>query len=410
MTSYAITEAQLIALRRVKRITACETVALSECGDRILAEAIAASRSLPPFDNAAMDGYAVKCADAGKVVKVTDTIFAGDEPKRAVCEGEAIKIMTGAPTPEGAEAIAMIEHIERVDANTIRLPEKIAPSQHIRRKGEELEAGKTLFTIGDRLTPVRAALLASQGVAQVKVFRRVKVAVISTGDEVVELGGAPNAFQIFNSNATALIHSLRQAGFETIYSGTSRDDPIALAERLKNAFAVADAAITSGGISAGEADFTKRAFESIGSEIYFHGLNFKPGKPTMAGSAFGKPFFALPGNPLSAVVNLRALVLPALRKLQGAKACADDYIYAQNDEAFTLKNDRDTAVLGCVSRGRFTVTRGGKYGSGMLLPLAESDALAIFASSVKTVEKDQIIKVVSLNAAPVADAGDPINR
>ncbi|MDR2639415.1 MAG: molybdopterin molybdotransferase MoeA [Helicobacteraceae bacterium] len=409
-TSFSISEALALLLSKIEPNAQSESVALFSCAGRALAEDITARRALPPFDNSAMDGYAIKLADAGAIARVTDTVFAGSAPAKAVGKGEAIKIMTGAGVPEGAEAIVMIEHIEIVGENLIKLPSAIAPNQHIRLAGEEFGAGVKLLRAGERLNAVKTALLASQGIMSASVYKRLKIAVISSGDELVEPWQTPAPFQIFNSNAAAIALSLEEAGFETSYEGLGGDDPALLAQMIQKALAANDALVVTGGVSAGDADYSRRVFESLNAEIFFHGLNFKPGKPTMAGRVFGKPFFALPGNPMSALANLYMLALPAFRKLQGDLAVYSDFCVAENAEPFEIKGDRDTAFLGVLKSGRWRITRGGKYGSGMLLPLAKSDSFAIFSKSVREVKAGEAIKVIPLDRFPGVAPDDPINR
>lgn len=410
MTFLSISEALKLLLSKTEILDQRENVALFHCLGRVLSEEIIAKRALPPFDNSAMDGYAARIKDAGKVVKVTDTIFAGDAPKSEVKDGEAIKIMTGAPAPKGAEAVVMIEHITQTGENLIKLPDQIAPDQHIRLMGEELKVGVKLLYKGERLNAIKSALLASQGIMSANVYRRLKIAVISSGDEVVEPWQAASRFQIFNTNATSLILSLEEAGFIARYEGLSKDDPKGLSEKIEKALTQNDALIVTGGISAGEADYTRGAFESLNCEIFFHGLNFKPGKPTMAGKALGKLFFALPGNPLSALANLHMLVLPTLRKMQGDLAIYSDFCIANNKERFEINGDRDTAFLGCFKSGEWQIARGGKYGSGMLLPLAESNSFAIFSKNIGEVKEGESIKIIPLDRFPGSALEDPINR
>lgn len=410
MTFYDLNEALDRLLAGVVPAQAVETVGVLECEGRVLAEAVTVRRNLPPFSNSGMDGYAVKLGDAGKTVRIAGTIFAGGIPEGEVKPGEAIKIMTGAPTPAGCEAVVMFEQTEKVGDDRIKLPEKIAADQNTKAAGEELQAGAVLFKAGEKLGAAHGALLASQGIMAVRVFKRLKVAVVSGGDEVVEPWQTPGAYQIYNTNSAALCLSLKSAGFEPLYASLGGDDTEALAARLEAIIDSCDAVLTTGGISMGEADFTRAAFEKLGIEIFFHGLNLKPGRPTLAGRIGRKLAVALPGNPLSALANFHLLVLPALFKMQGQTAFATDFVTAENTEPFGLKGDRDTALLGRLEGGRFTVCRGGKYGSGMLLPVAESNALAVFERSVHKSEAGQNIKVVPIGFAPAPVRKDVINR
>ncbi|MDR2153038.1 MAG: molybdopterin molybdotransferase MoeA [Helicobacteraceae bacterium] len=409
-TLLSVGEALDILLSRIEPIDRDESAALFDCAGRTLFEDILAKRDLPSFDNSAMDGYAVKIADAGKTVRTIGRVYAGADLQGAIKSGECIKIMTGAPIPEGAEAIAMIEHVQSAGENLVKLPEQIALYQHIRKAGEEIKTGDTLLRRGERLNAVKCAALASQGVTIAKVYQRLKVAVISSGDEVVEPWLSPSRFQIFNTNAVTMTLSLKEAGFDAHYEGLCKDDPRLLAQKIEKALSENDALIVTGGVSVGDADYARKAFESLNAEIFFHGLNFKPGKPTMTGKVFGKHFFALPGNPLSAFANLRIFAFPALRKLQGDRAFYGDFCVAINDVAFEIKGDRDTAFLGALKNGRWQISRGGKYGSSMLLPIVESDSFAIFTKEAREVKAGEIIKIVPFDRFPKVSQGDPINR
>ncbi len=391
-------------------IGAEESVGLFSLCGRTLAQPVQAVRHLPPFDNSAMDGYAVRCGDAAQAVRVLDTLFAGDVPDAALSSGgETIKVMTGAPVPEGCEAVVPFEEAT-VKGDQVRLPETIKAGNHIKRAGEELSAGAPIFERGVCLDPSGVALLASQGMMAATVYRPLRVAVLSGGDEVIEPWQQPGAFEIYNTNSIALVSALQAAGYEATYATLSGDDEASLSRKLEEVLHGCDAVLTTGGISVGEADFTRAAFERLGIEIFFHGLNLKPGRPTMAGRIGRKLAVALPGNPLSALVNFHLLVLPALAKMQGRRACYLDVLLAQNLESVRIKTGRDTALLGRLEGGGFRVTRGGKYGSGMLLPLAESNAIALFGAQSGGLEADQPIKVIALQGALSEQWHDPINR
>lgn len=410
MTPIHIDRALELLLANAHAATASEIVAVTDALGRVNAQPFTVRRALPPFDNSAMDGYAVKLADHDQSVRVSGVIYAGKEPLGEVKAGEAIKIMTGAQIPLGTEAVVPFEIVELIGETHIKLPRVIGRDQHIRFAGEELKVGDTLLAQGAVITPAAAALLASQGITEIAVRKLISIAVMASGDEVVEPHETPKSYQIYNTNSTAISLTLRRAGFNAQTQTITADEPNALAGSLRAAFAHSDAVIVTGGISTGERDYTKKAFELIGGETLFHGLNFKPGKPTMAGVLQGKLFFALPGNPLSSLANLYLLVLPALRKLQGANAYFTDVIIARNEQSFDIKGDRITALLGTVENGRFRVAQGGKQGSGMLTPLLRSNAFAVFDSAVARVAFDAPIKTVLLAKDPTAAQMDIINR
>ncbi|GHV01443.1 molybdopterin molybdenumtransferase MoeA [Campylobacterota bacterium] len=397
MTSLNLHEAHDRLLEAAAPIRATEIVGIFDLVGRILAEPLIATRALPPYDNSAMDGYAVKLADAGKIVQITERVLAGDQPQRSVELGETIGIMTGAIVPRGTEAIVPFEKVETL-TGAVKLPENIKPKQHIRFAGEEAAAGDQLIAAGERLNATHAALFASQGIMAAKVYCRLKVAVVSTGDELVEPWGSASLQQIHNTNSTAIALELRNAGYEPIYASLGSDDVNAIAGELKRLIGRVDFIITCGGISRGEADYTKEAFEQLGAVIFFHGLNFKPGRPTMAGQVRNTLFAALPGNPLSALANLHLLVFPVLQKIAGANEFWLDCQSAINGEEFNAKSDRDIAFLGRLEGGSFRIIDGGRYGSGMLTPLANANAFAIVSGAVSSVAQGAAIKVVGIGS------------
>lgn len=408
MSYYNLDEALEILLGAVTKIDRVESVSLLEADGRVLAEKLVAIMNLPPFDNSGMDGYAVRLADAGKALSVASTIYAGGVPTSVLQSGSAIKIMTGAPTPDGAEAVVPFEHTTQ-DGELIRLPDQIKANQNIKKEGEELSAGETIFEVGTTLDPAKIALIASQGIMAVRVFERAKITVISGGDEVVEPWQKASRYQIYNTNSIALSTTLKKAGFEASYASIGKDNLEALAMRVKSAIEGSDVVLTTGGISVGEADFTKKALEMLGAKVHFHGLNIKPGKPTLVATIGKKLVVALPGNPLSALANLHLLVLPALFKIQGAQNYYHNLVEAKMGEDLLIKGDRDTAIFGTLSAGRFVSFNGGKYGSGMLSPIAQSNAIVVFGKSKGGASNGELVKVISINNPAIDSFVSPIN-
>ncbi|EEV0136748.1 molybdopterin molybdotransferase MoeA [Escherichia coli] len=307
-------------LSRVTPLTAQETLPLVQCFGRILASDVVSPLDVPGFDNSAMDGYAVRLADiaSGQPLPVAGKSFAGQPYHGEWHAGTCIRIMTGAPVPEGCEAVVMQEQTEQTD-NGVRFTAEVRSGQNIRRRGEDISAGAVVFPAGTRLTTAELPVIASLGIAEVPVIRKVRVALFSTGDEL-QLPGQPlRDGQIYDTNRLAVHLMLEQLGCEVINLGIIRDDPHALRAAFIEADSQADVVISSGGVSVGEADYTKTILEELG-EIAFWKLAIKPGKPFAFGKLSNSWFCGLPGNPVSATLTFYQLVQPLLAKLSGNTA------------------------------------------------------------------------------------------
>ena len=304
----------------LEQLTCCcetEQLPLPQALDRILAEEISSPLSVPPFDNAAMDGYAVRLADlaAGTPLPVAGKAFAGQPYDGEWPAGHCIRIMTGAPVPAGTEAVVMQEETQAGNDGITFLTHP-APGQNIRRRGEDMAQGSRVLASGLRLSPRELPLLASLGIASVSVRRPLKVAIFSTGDELKPLGTPLRHGDIYDSNRYGVKAMLSRMGIDCLDLGIIPDDPAALRAAFLQADREADALITTGGVSVGEADFTKQLLEELG-EIGFWKLAIKPGKPFAFGRLPHAWFFGLPGNPVSAMVTFDQLVQPALARLAG---------------------------------------------------------------------------------------------
>lgn len=304
----------------LEQLTCCcetERLPLPQALDRILAEEISSPLFVPPFDNAAMDGYAVRLADlaAGVPLPVAGKAFAGQPYEGEWPAGHCIRIMTGAPVPPGADAVVMQEETQAGDNGITFLTRPVA-GQNIRRRGEDLAQGAQVLESGLRLSPRELPLLASLGIANVTVRRPLRVAIFSTGDELKPLGTPLQHGDIYDSNRYGVKAMLSRMGCECLDLGIIPDDPAALRAAFLQADREADALITTGGVSVGEADFTKQLLEELG-EIGFWKLAIKPGKPFAFGRLPNAWFFGLPGNPVSAMVTFDQLVQPALARLAG---------------------------------------------------------------------------------------------
>lgn len=304
-------------LAQITPLSDSESVLLPAAAGRITAAAVTSPIDVPQFDNSAMDGYALRIADVtpGALLSVAGKAFAGQPFSGAWPAGSCIRIMTGAPLPEGCEAVVMQEQTESV-GDAIRITAEVSAGQNIRRVGEDILQGTEVLSAGTRLGAAELPLLASLGIAQVSVVRKLRVAVFSTGDELQPVGQPLAAGQIYDTNRFAVQLMLDKLGCEVIDLGIIRDDPAALRAAFARADAAGDVVISSGGVSVGAADYTKQMLEELG-EVGFWKLAIKPGKPFAFGRLPNSWFCGLPGNPVSAVLTFYQLVQPLLAKLTG---------------------------------------------------------------------------------------------
>ena len=293
-----------------------EKVALAHCVGRVLAEDLVATASLPAFPSSAVDGYAVRAADAGKQLRVLGESAAGRPFSGTIQMGTAARILTGGVLPNGADSVVMVEDVE-VQGDMVTVPTSLRSGQNFHAPGADLRAGERVLTAGQQLGPAELGLAAALGFPRLPVFRRPRVALMSTGDELVEVGGKPGRGQIFDSNRWALLAALREAGVEVRGLGIGPDQPEPLRQLVVDALKAVDVLVTSGGVSVGTHDLVKPLLESLGT-VHVGRVKLKPGKPfTFATLSEGKVAFGLPGFPVSSLVTFEVFVRPALRKMQG---------------------------------------------------------------------------------------------
>ena len=306
-------------LAKVPPAPSCETVYLEQAVGRVLADSPQASVDVPPADNSSMDGYAVRLSDltAGKALPVSQRIPAGQAPQ-PLAEGTVARIFTGAEIPAGADAVIMQEQAE-VTPEGVLFSAQVAAGENIRRQGQDLRAGQPVLAKGTRLMPADIGVLASTGLDSVLVYRPLKVAILSTGDELVDPGEALGPGQIYNSNRFVLSALLTQMGCVPVDIGRVADTADDTRQALEKAAAQADCIISTGGVSVGEEDHVKAAVESLG-ELSVWKLKIKPGKPLAFGHVQGVPFFGLPGNPASTLVTFCVIARSFILQMQGAQA------------------------------------------------------------------------------------------
>lgn len=367
-----------------------EIVPIEASVERVLAQSVTASHSLPSFDNSAMDGYAVRVQDAGKTLLQSCVIFAGDAHDIRLVEDQCIRIMTGAKIPQGCEAIVPIEEVT-VQNDQVTLPPVIKASQHIRLKGEDIQSGMLLLNSGTHLHAHHIALLASQGITHVKVYRRPKVALFSSGNELKMHFESLGNNQLYNTNTPTFAARAIELGCDVIFTGTAEDTLESIQNHIRNALD-ADLIITSGGVSVGDADYTKTAFHSLGFEGSFESVDIKPGKPTTFGRIGDTLILNLPGNPLAAALCFELFGQSAILSLSGRR---DKYLAAittRISEPFTMKKGRRSLIPGWFDGAAFTPSP--KFGPGMVLPLSRANAFMMVDASVEGFETGSEVKVI----------------
>ncbi|HLH68006.1 MAG TPA: gephyrin-like molybdotransferase Glp [Candidatus Dormibacteraeota bacterium] len=308
-------EALAVVLERTP-VLAAEEVPLAQAWGRVLAEDLVATYQLPPFPASAVDGYAIRAADGGGRLRVAGESAAGRPFPGPLPERAAVRILTGAVVPPGADSVVMVEET-REEGGEVLVPEGFPAGRNLHRPGEDLRPGELVAPRGEPLGPAELGLAAALGISRLRVHRRPRAALLSTGDELVEVGETPGPGQIVDSNRWALLAALREAGAEVTVLGIAPDDPEALRRLVVEALRDHDLLVTSGGVSVGTRDLVKPLLESLG-QVHLGRVKLKPGKPfTFATLPEGRLAFGLPGFPVSSLVTFEVFVRPALRKLQG---------------------------------------------------------------------------------------------
>ncbi len=394
-------EARAKTLARVRPIEGVEQVAPAEALGRVLAAPVTARMSVPNHDNSAMDGYAVRFADlsdGGPVrLNLAGVVAAGTTVGSRVGPGEALRIFTGAPVPEGCDCIVIQEVVER-DGDTLVVPAGQTRFQNIRRAGQDISAGDVVFDAGHRLGPAEIGMLVSLGMTQVAVYRRLKVAVLSTGNEVQEPGTDLAPGQIYDSNRATLKSALTLLGVEVTDLGIARDRREEIAAALRRGAAEADVVLTSGGVSVGDFDLVKDVINELGA-IDFWKVRMKPGKPQAHGRLGGAEFFGLPGNPVSVLVTYLLLVRPALLRMMGADpGPLREIRLPYRGDVIEKKHDRAEFLRGVLHwDGPVAhVTSTGLQGSGILSSMAAANVLIHLPEAPVTIRDGDPVMVIPI--------------
>jgi molybdopterin molybdotransferase len=393
----SVDEAVGLIAARVTRVEELETVALNAADGRILARDIAAPLPLPPFTNSAVDGYAVRGHDLPKGAEaafaVAGRIQAGASASEAIQPGHAVRIFTGAPMPEGADTVFMQEDVRLDGEGRVVLPAGLKPGANVRPAGEDIPMGTAALARGRRLRPQDVALAAAFGLTEIEVTRRIRVAVFSTGNELVSPGALRGPAQLFDSNRFMLMAMLGRLGCEVSDLGIISDDRASLAQGLKQVADSHDLILTTGGVSTGEEDHVKAAVEGAGRLVLWR-MAIKPGRPVAMGIIGGTPFIGLPGNPVASFVTFVHVVRPTVLALAGATQQPIVPMPVRAAFAYKKKIARREYVRASLRRatdGVLEATKFPREGAGLLSSLVDTDGLVELGEEITKVEPGQTV-------------------
>ncbi len=386
-------------LSDISAICGYERLNIETANGRTLYEPVIAAFNVPTFTNSAVDGYAMRSSDLpvqGECrLEIIGHAFAGKPYSGEIKPGQCLRIMTGASVPEGLDVVIMQEHAVLHD-NAIEIDARHKTGQNIRKAGEDIQQGHTILHPGKYLTPPDIGLMASLGIAEISVSRKLKVAIASTGNEVFGLGTTPCAGGIYDSNRYSLLAALDLPGIDVINLGILEDDPASLLKSFHEASGYADVIISTGGVSVGEADYTKAALQASG-QIEFWKVAIKPGRPLAFGNINNAAFFGLPGNPVAVMVTFYQFVLPALEKMSGItnKPIAPVFL-ARTTQNLRKKPGRTEILRGIIEqddRGNWTVKTTGQQGSGILSSMSLANVFIILDHESSSIKAGEWVKV-----------------
>ncbi len=390
--------AQQHILNSVTPVTEIETVAVRDALHRVVATEIRSNIDVPGHTNSAMDGYAIRSKDIPaqdtKVFNLIGTSWAGRPFDNSVQQDECVRIMTGAAMPDGTDTVVMQEHVQ-VNDKQITIDAKQQANQNVRQAGEDIAKGDSVFIPGKFLQPADIGLIASLGVGEVNVFRKLRVAFFSTGDELVSIGTPLKTGQIYDSNRYTLWSMLTRLNAEIIDLGVVKDTREAVEQAFQEASQQADVVITSGGVSVGDADFVKETLEKLG-EVNFWKVAMKPGRPLAFGKVNGAYFFGLPGNPVSVMVTFYIFVQAALEKLMGQPPRKRLRITAKSASRLRKRAGRVEYQRGIYSideSGRYIVEKTGAQGSGILRSMSDANCFMFLPLESEGIEQGDDVEI-----------------
>ncbi|EJG1162145.1 bifunctional molybdopterin-guanine dinucleotide biosynthesis adaptor protein MobB/molybdopterin molybdotransferase MoeA [Vibrio parahaemolyticus] len=395
----SVVQGQEKILSLVNTVSEIEACKIENAYGRVLAEHIISPVNVPQYTNSAMDGYAIRSDDVDRdSYQVVAEVMAGHAYDQPLEVGQAVKIMTGAPTPRNGDTVVMREQASQEGDKVTFNGAHIKAGQNVRQAGEDLAIGSDVFTAGTRLASPEMGMIASLGFGEANVFRKLKVAVFSTGDEVQAPGTEQKANSIYDSNRFTIMGMLEKLGCEILDFGILEDNEQLMIEALENASAQADVVMTSGGVSVGDADYIKLALDKLG-QIDFWRINMRPGRPLAFGQINNKPFFGLPGNPVAVMVSFINFVEPALRKMQGEqgwKPLKVNAIATENLRSRQGRTEFSRGIYELDDTGRLTVRTTGKQGSGILRSMSEANCLIEISPAIDTVKAGESVTIIPL--------------
>ncbi|ELA7919866.1 bifunctional molybdopterin-guanine dinucleotide biosynthesis adaptor protein MobB/molybdopterin molybdotransferase MoeA [Vibrio alginolyticus] len=395
----SVVQGQEKILSLVNTVSEIEACKIENAYGRVLAEHIVSPVNVPQYTNSAMDGYAIRSDDVDRdSYQVVAEVMAGHAYDQPLEVGQAVKIMTGAPTPRNGDTVVMREQATQEGDKVTFNGANIKAGQNVRQAGEDLAIGSDVFTAGTRLASPEMGMIASLGFGEANVFRKLKVAVFSTGDEVQAPGTEQKANSIYDSNRFTIMGMLEKLGCEILDFGILEDNEQLMIEALENASAQADVVMTSGGVSVGDADYIKLALDKLG-QIDFWRINMRPGRPLAFGQINNKPFFGLPGNPVAVMVSFINFVEPALRKMQGEqgwKPLKVNAIATENLRSRQGRTEFSRGIYELDNTGRLTVRTTGKQGSGILRSMSEANCLIEISPAIDTVKAGESVTIIPL--------------
>ncbi|EHK4785597.1 bifunctional molybdopterin-guanine dinucleotide biosynthesis adaptor protein MobB/molybdopterin molybdotransferase MoeA [Vibrio parahaemolyticus] len=395
----SVVQGQEKVLSLVNTVSEIEACKIENAYGRVLAEDIISPVNVPQYTNSAMDGYAIRSDDVDRdSYQVVAEVMAGHAYDQPLEVGQAVKIMTGAPTPLNGDTVVMREQASQEGDKVTFNGSNIKAGQNVRQAGEDLAIGSDVFTAGTRLASPEMGMIASLGFGEANVFRKLKVAVFSTGDEVQAPGTEQKANSIYDSNRFTIMGMLEKLGCEILDFGILEDNEQLMIEALENASAQADVVMTSGGVSVGDADYIKLALDKLG-QIDFWRINMRPGRPLAFGQINNKPFFGLPGNPVAVMVSFINFVEPALRKMQGEqgwKPLKVNAIATENLRSRQCRTEFSRGIYELDDTGRLTVRTTGKQGSGILRSMSEANCLIEISPAIDIVKAGESVTIIPL--------------
>ncbi|HCG7194129.1 bifunctional molybdopterin-guanine dinucleotide biosynthesis adaptor protein MobB/molybdopterin molybdotransferase MoeA [Vibrio parahaemolyticus] len=395
----SVVQGQEKILSLVNTVSEIEACKIENAYGRVLAEHIISPVNVPQYTNSAMDGYAIRSDDVDRSsYQIVAEVMAGHAYDQPLEVGQAVKIMTGAPTPRNGDTVVMREQASQEGDKVTFNGAHIKAGQNVRQAGEDLAIGSDVFTAGTRLASPEMGMIASLGFGEANVFRKLKVAVFSTGDEVQAPGTEQKANSIYDSNRFTIMGMLEKLGCEILDFGILEDNEQLMIEALENASAQADVVMTSGGVSVGDADYIKLALDKLG-QIDFWRINMRPGRPLAFGQINNKPFFGLPGNPVAVMVSFINFIEPALRKMQGEqgwKPLKVNAIATENLRSRQGRTEFSRGIYELDDTGRLTVRTTGKQGSGILRSMSEANCLIEISPAIDTVKAGESVTIIPL--------------